>query len=64
MYTSHPFHGISMLTIIFKELTHATEDFLMGVAIDPICINVWRLETLTNLMQFKWGSRVNRHFLF
>jgi len=37
--------------------------FKMGVAIDPTCIHIGRLErTEPNLIRFKWGSRVNRHF--
>jgi len=32
----------------------------LGVAIDATCIRIGRLErTATNLMHFKWGSRVN-----
>jgi len=39
--------------------------FIKGVAIDPTCINIGRLDlTEPNLVQFNSGSWVNRHSLF
>jgi len=40
-------------------------EYFLGVAIDPTCIKMGRLErTELNLIHFKWRSRVNRHPLF
>ena len=40
-------------------------DLFMGVAIDPTCYIIGRLErTEPNRIHFKWGSRVNRHSVY
>jgi len=52
--------------IHFKWTFHvgiSTPILFMGVAIDPTCINIGRLErTEPNLVHFIWGRRANSHF--
>jgi len=67
-------HIVIPLSLAQHSSSHT---IIKGVAIDPTCINIGRLErtgpnlihlngrwlerTEPNLIHFKWGSRVNRH---